>query len=255
MRRRLSALVASFGDVIGGLGDEVKRELGVEVPFTGFYNWDRFLERAELRDVLDFITVCARFFKNYSFPPGRGELFRTRWLTEVARIFREEEVQYSVDDRGGVHFLIDSEFERSRASTIAALSNARYANVNAEYSRVESALGMVPPNGKDAIRSTFTAAEGLFRLIFPQAPRLTGSEVSKHLQPMVQRVYANDRTALGSASKILSSFQAWVDAAHFYRHEAGTEDVAQPPIGLAILLVSQGAAAIRWLAELDCLES
>ena len=50
---------------------------------------------------------------------------------------------------------------------------------------------------------------------------------------------------------MLASLKDWVDAAHFYRHEPGTEEVAQPPLPLAVYLVSIGASHLRWLAELD----
>jgi len=43
----------------------------------------------------------------------------------------------------------------------------------------------------------------------------------------------------------------WIEAAHFYRHEPGMEEPAQPPLELAIELVSVGAAFIRRLAGLD----
>jgi hypothetical protein len=49
----------------------------------------------------------------------------------------------------------------------------------------------------------------------------------------------------------VDAFRDWVDAAHFYRHEAGREAVAQPPLSLAILLISAGASFLRWLAEFD----
>ena len=46
----------------------------------------------------------------------------------------------------------------------------------------------------------------------------------------------------------------WVDAAHFFRQEQGMADeVAQPPLGLAVHIFSTGAAHLRWLAELDAL--
>jgi hypothetical protein len=60
---------------------------------------------------------------------------------------------------------------------------------------------------------------------------------------------------LGSASKLAASVGEWVDACHFYRHEAGNEDVVQPPLTLAVNLVSVGASYIRWLAEVDAFRS
>jgi hypothetical protein len=51
---------------------------------------------------------------------------------------------------------------------------------------------------------------------------------------------------------MLQSLRGWIDAAHGYRHEEGKPDtVAQPPLTLAVYLVSTGAAHLPWLAELD----
>jgi hypothetical protein len=50
---------------------------------------------------------------------------------------------------------------------------------------------------------------------------------------------------------MLNSLKDWVDAAHFYRHEQGAEEVTRPPLRLAVYIVSSGASHVRWLAELD----
>ena len=68
---------------------------------------------------------------------------------------------------------------------------------------------------------------------------------------MVQRLYANDPPALTSASKMVASFSEWVDGAHPYKHEHGSEEVAQPPLELAVHLLSLGITNVRWIAELD----
>lgn len=87
--------------------------------------------------------------------------------------------------------------------------------------------------------------------MFPSAPRLTASETEKLLGPHLQRTYSTDPIALGAASKLLASFKDWIDSAHFYRHEPGNEEIAQPPLSLAINVISLGASYIRWLAEFD----
>jgi hypothetical protein len=50
---------------------------------------------------------------------------------------------------------------------------------------------------------------------------------------------------------MLNAFKEWIDTAHFYRHEPGKEDVAQPPLTLAVYVCGVGASHLRWLAELD----
>jgi hypothetical protein len=68
---------------------------------------------------------------------------------------------------------------------------------------------------------------------------------------VLQRLYANDSVALRASIKVLSSFKGWIDAAHFYRHAPGHEKPKPPPLALAVVMVSEGALFIRWLAELD----
>jgi hypothetical protein len=173
-----------------------------------------------------------------------------RWLENVRRIFAEENLHYSFDDAGGGHFSYDKEFNFSVAAAIAALGLPRYENARQEFDDGRAKLAQVPPDGKGGIRSTFTAAEGIFKLMFPSAPRLTAKE-AEQLKPILQKVYAGDTPALGASKKMLESLKEWVDAAHFYRHEAGSESIAQPPLNLAVHLVSVGAANVRWLIELD----
>jgi hypothetical protein len=249
MRRRIGALIEEFNDETKHwLGEKIKREHGVEMEqyISGqgsrytHYDWITFLVAAELRDVLDLVSTAVTVI----------EVDRERWISEVRRIFAEEHVRYRVNDEGGVRFAVDESFEQSTVATISALGGARYQTTLATFETALAALVAVPPRGKDAIRGVFSAAEGLFRLIFTRAPRLGGDEITTHLQPVVERRFA-DPAARGAALKSLRSFRAWVEAAHFYRHEPNHAEPNEPPLQLAVLLVSAGADWIRWLAELD----
>jgi hypothetical protein len=247
MRRRLAATIKSDRFNPLSLRDFpalVPQKLGVEVqmiPPYGAPDWVAFCRDCELKDLLDFVTLAYGYF---------GSSTATRWCQEVRRIFEEENVHYTVDDRGGVHFKIDAEFEHNRAATIACLQDARYRNALNEFEGAMAALAKAPPDGKLAIRATFGAAEGLFRLMFPNSPRLTAQEAQR-LEPLIQGLHAADGVARGARSKLLNSFKDWIDAAHFYRHEAGHEEPIQPPLTLAVQMVSVGASFIRWLGELD----
>ncbi len=112
-------------------------------------------------------------------------------------------------------------------------------------------MDSTPPDGKAGIRAMFFSAEGLFRLMNPNSPQLNSAEVIKRLKPQVDALYADQKPAIHVAQKQISAFKEWIDGAHFYRHEPGTEEPAQPPIDLAIYMISQGAAYIRWLIQLD----
>lgn len=247
MRRRYSALVRDTHG-LGDLDREVEKELGISVGLQG---WHKFFERCELSDLLDSVTIAYRLLSRGARSERYSLVKPNEWLISVQRIFAEENIHYTVDNRGGVHFTFDREFDENRASAIAALNSPRYANVLAEFEQVDVRLTEVPPNGKGAIRAIFSAAEGLFRLMFPDAPRLGAKEIEKYLMPPLQQALADDVTASGATSKVLQSFKDWVDAAHFYRHEPGKEEIAQPPLPLAINIVSVGASYVRWLGEVD----
>jgi hypothetical protein len=250
MRRRLAALVEELPDLKDNLAPVVPRELGVDVPWGP--NWKEFFRECNLKDVLDAITIAHRLLLSKRASGTRQPSAPDRWLREVQRIFREENVHYDVDDQGGVHFYLDEEFARNRAATIAALQSARYANVLHSFEGGLVALSQVPPDGKGAVRATFAAVEGLFRLMFPKAPRLGATE-SEVIRPRLQAAHAGDNVAQSASGKLLTSFKEWIDAAHLYRHEQGKEEVAQPPLTLAVYLTSMGASHLRWLAELDAL--
>jgi len=254
MRARLGALLFSLGHSVGSLPDSVYRELGLRVPTSGGYRWDEFVSRASLRDVLDLVTLTFKATIHYDNSTSSTTSYRGKgkvWRDEVRRIFREENVRYRVDDRCGVHFAIDDEFERNSGASIKALDGPQYSATQANFNDALKALSATPPATKEAIRSVFSANEGLFRLMFAKAPRLGSAEVDQHLLPFVQKALAGDTTTVLATSKLLRSFKEWIDAAHFYRHEAGQIEPTAPPLEIAVLIVSAGAGWVRWLAELD----
>jgi hypothetical protein len=253
MRRRIAALIRTFPRDLEGLGEAVEAEQGIDVPYIGMggRNWEQFLNKCDLRDVLDLVTVAHRHLLAKQRIGVHEMNAPRRWLGQVERIFVEENVHYHVDPQGGVHFRFDEQFARDREAAVAALRTARYENALDAFERGMAAMAEVPPDGKGAVRSVFAAVECVFRLISPRTPRLGASELDA-LSPHLQRLYGQD-TAGRSGAKMLGSLRDWVDAAHFYRHEEGAEQVAQPPLTLALYIVSTGASHLRWLAELDAL--
>jgi hypothetical protein len=226
------------------VSDKIESELGVPVGIRYAEAWPIFFGKCLIRDLLDSITIVHRYLtpQNSASP--------ARWLPGIRRIFEEEHMAYAVDANGVVHPLVDAEFQRNRVSTVAGLQALRYANSLQTFERVSDELASTPPNGKEAWRAVFTAIEGLFRLMFP-TPQLNASSIDTHLAPLVQRLYANDPIGLRATNKMLASFKDWTDASHFYRHEPGSEEPAQPPIDLAVLAISEGTSLLRWLVALD----
>ncbi len=153
-----------------------------------------------------------------------------------------------------MHYNPDEAFERVRVSAVGALQVKRYGNAAAELERAYKALDERPmKNGKGAVRSVFEAAEITFRLLIgdSKCQRLGTDEIGTFLAPMLARHYAADEPAKHSASLLAKSFKEWVASAQFHRHGQPVEDPYQPPPEIALALVSQGTAFLRWLAELD----
>jgi hypothetical protein len=150
--------------------------------------------------------------------------------------------------------VVDAEFEANRQATIAALSGPRYDNVRDGVERAQAAFSEIPPDGKGAIRNTFAAAKGLFKLLLPSQNKLNGAG-ARSLTALVESAYQGDDAAAAAAAEIVASFSEWADAAHHYRHEQGSEKIIQPPPELAVNLVSLGNSFVRWLAELDATSS
>jgi hypothetical protein len=248
MRVRLAATVQdiSYGQR-SELPEFITRRIGVRFPQRGGYpSWEVFFTEGDLRDVLDAITVIYDFAREKQLLTLRRE-----WLPDVRRIFQEERVRYRVDNNGVVHFAVDEEFERTRQGTLAGLSAPRYSAARGAFEHAYEVLAEQPPNGKLALRGVFEALEITFKLFFPRAQRLGGSELRQFLKPEIDRRYARDAAALRSAQKLHNSLVEWVDGIHFYRHGQGVEEPTQPPLDVAILGVSTGAAFLRWLLEFD----
>jgi hypothetical protein len=240
MRERLLAVAQNrFGD---GLLTTVREEIGFAV-----YSLHNLFRDGSEEDVLSAITAIRNHCKRM-WPQQR---YAADWVETARGIFEQEHASYLITDLGEVRYRHDREFSRNAAATISVLSASRCANALELFESGQHKISQTPPDGKGAIRDTFFAAENIFRLLFPDEPRLVADAARNRLQPLLQKQYGDDRAALGASSKQLSSFMNWIDAAHFYRHEPGTEEPAQPPVELAVELVSVGAAFIRLLAGLN----
>jgi hypothetical protein len=249
MRRRLSELLKKSG-VKSDLIEYLRGELGIEQAIYTYTDLYELPKKISVADVLDLITLVGRHFRIADASGAAAG----RWRDEAQRILQEENLHYRLDEQAGVHFSYDQQFNDSVAA-IAALQGARYRAVLAEFEKGMDALAETPPDGKLAIRQTFGAVESLFRLMFPRAARMSVTDIRQHLEPHLQRAYASNAVSKSAASKMHNSFKEWVDGAHFYRHEAGHEEPVQPPLDLTVLIVSQGASFLRWLADLDAASS
>lgn len=248
--RLLNSAKAAIGidewDMASAISTEMGIDIGTPKDVRDFYL------RGDLTDVLDSITILWRVAVDRDIKPHRGSspIF-SHWVRVVRRIFKEENVGYSIDDEGGVHYLVDETFEQSKRATIRGLAAQRYGAVRYEFEAAYKALDIMPPDTKAAVRSTFESLETLFKLLLPRCQRLGTDEIKKQLKPLVEGIYPDGTPHRRAATLLITSFEKWVSAAHFYRHAQGVEEPAPPPMDLCILMMSQGAGWLRWLIEID----
>lgn len=248
MRVRVCALIRRM-DVFN-IGGYLEENIGIDIPHVReIYDWsvdyNSLISSCALRDFLDIITLVAAYMRR----SGRTH-HATNFIDGIETIFREESARYTIDEEGGVHPYVDSEFVHSRVSTVGVLSGPRYEAVLDCFEAAYSALDGDKMDGEEAIWRMFKSMEILFKLMFP-AYNMAYREVSKHLPPLIQEVYGADRIAMTIADNQISSFYKWMEGAHYARHGQPKESVIQPPMGLVVLTLSNGAAFLRWLVELD----
>lgn len=228
----------------------IQQEIGV--PFrtskggTGYESWQLFFDKISFTELLDAITVIIspRYNKNYS----AEKLLNFR--NEVRRIFHEENIAFTLDDQGGVHPLIDTAFTQATNAAIDGLVGPRYEATLHSVEEIEKHLLPDLPNYVGAIRSVFGACENIFKLMYGGS-RLDSKSAFTKISSAQQRLYEGHPTMLASSAKLLNGFREWIDAAHFYRHEEGRTERGQPESEIAILLISEGLAYVRWLAAID----
>lgn len=231
------------------IGKLIERELGIDVVGHGigggYLNNDALFMKSQLSDLLDAITLIFRAFGNNS-ASNRAEKF----LAEVRRIFAETGMAFRIDDKGGVHPLIDEAFEANRALAVRGLAGPQFVAARSAIESIDDALAENPQNFLKAVRNTFDAVENIFKQSFKGVTHLSKSVIDSHLRGLNSKpnvVPADDKL---SFEKQITAFTNWVDSVHVYRHASGKPDPAPPSEDHAILLISSGVAYARWLAAI-----
>lgn len=240
--RRSSSYVADHSKIQDLVEEEIGRQFRTAIDGRMFASWVRFLRKIPINKVLDTITIAYKKMAE----SGRQDDF----ISQVNRIFREENIAYEVDQEGGVHPVIDGAYAATKQAAIVGMSEARYALSLARINEVDAALMSSPPDHIRAIRAVFGANENLFKLMYG-TDRLDIRSANEKIGRQLQTIYADHPTMQRSSAKILKSFGGWIDAAHHYRHEEGAEEPSQPDEDLAIVLISEGMSFIRWLVGID----
>ena len=190
--RSLIQSLNAFGSDYSNLAQRAERELAIASPYTKGGPWRDFLAVWDLKDVLDLVTIAHALLvekartTSYSHYGYQAK----EWLEGVRRIFLEENVHYTVDAAGGVHFQFDEQFAQDRAATIASLQGHRFANARHAFEGAMEAFSKAPPDGKGGVRGVFLAAENVFKLVTSK-DRL-GAKEADDLGPGIDKLYAAD---------------------------------------------------------------
>lgn len=266
LRNRLDAyLQVSHYAEYAKLASYLRQEGGLIIsPFysdkfnSTYYNFSQFFTESRIEYVLSAITLVSRYFKandrqlvtkadksiGYIFPKA------TAWRDFVNRALREENVGYAADSECGIHFFIDEEFERNRASALACLANPRHAAVRAAFEQSHAYLDSSPPDTKAAARSSFESLEILARLVDPESKNLNRWMVENKIKPLILRAAIN-ATESTMLDKAMDGLAQLVDGLHSFRHGQGTSDPVAPSLATAVYVVACTAAALRLLAPVD----
>lgn len=87
---------------------DIHTELRISIPYIGGdLAFEQFLSTANLHDLFDVITLATCFLQR-TFKATDADA----WVEFVGRVFREENLGYRVDPKGGVHYKVDDEYDR-----------------------------------------------------------------------------------------------------------------------------------------------
>lgn len=246
-----------------GISHYLKEEGGIMIPVIhgpekAHYKFQVLFVDAPIERVLNAITLIWRYLATHrrtTTHKGDGsKVVQTTqadaWLAFVRRAFHEEQMAYTVDKQGGVHFVVDEEFERNRISALQCLGNARYSGVRAAFEAAHSYLDVHPADTKASVRSAFEALEILARLIDPASKNLNKWMVQNKLMPLAQ-VLAQDDIEKVAIEHLFEGVACLVDGLHNYRHGQCTELPVAPSLSMAVYVLSSVAASLRWLVLID----
>ena len=244
-RKCLATYLAALGPGRTHLGDELQMlrlKLGIDIGASGGVSLAELFLNAELRDVLDSITLL------HSRDRPEAHVFGTRWLALVAEVFAEEHMAYRLDDRGGVHPFVDAEFQANQTAALEALSQTRFGEARTDF---ETAFRHLRSGeGKSAIRSMFPAVEVAAKVLFPGAlSRLMPNDLDKLIKPRIQARYIGNEPAIDAALQLLGGFRQWIIASQPYRHGQEVQEPVEPPHDFLVAHLSTGAAFLRWMIE------
>lgn len=254
LRVRIAALFQRRFANVSLARDVLEIRLGANIDHVqGSYDIAKFLRICPLRDFYDFVTVYRQALEE-EFKRTRytsDQILARTWTMECQTAFVEENVAFRVDNAGVVRPLVDTEFDRNLSTLLAGLSDRRLAAVRLEVETSISELERPQPATKAAIRSMFEALEIYSKIVVTSynVQKLDASVVEHHILPIIQGKPGMFKPSQDVAHHLAMSLIDWIKGAHLYRHGQNTTEPAPPPLDLAVVYVSMGAAYLRWIVE------
>jgi hypothetical protein len=170
------------------------------------------------------------------------------WLSEVSRIFKEQNLAYRFDNDAVAHPYVDEEFESNRQSALEALRHPIFGEARTDFEA--SYRHLRGREYKQAIRMLFPAVEVAAKVLFPGAfSRLMPNEVDKHLKPRLEQRYVGNEPAMNAGCLLLEGLKSWIRATQPYRHGREQREPAEPPEDFVIAHLSAGASYLRWMID------
>ncbi|MBW8327764.1 MAG: hypothetical protein K0M48_00935 [Thiobacillus sp.] len=248
-RNRLYAyLQTNCNNELARIAAHIKQEGGLIIRYGYYaYEFTEFFTEERIEHVLDAITLIWKYF-DLTYTGNRR--VAGGWYAFVSRALREENMSYRLDDRCGVHYFVDEEFERNRVSALSCLSAARYAGIKTAFEAAHGYLDAQPADTKASVRSAFEALEILARLMDPASKNLNKWMVENKLKPLAL-AGAAEATEQVTVSKLFDGLAQAVDGLQNYRHGQPTEEPVAPSMTMAVYALSTIAAALRWLVAVD----
>ncbi|MEX3957344.1 hypothetical protein [Trinickia sp. EG282A] len=249
-RERLANyMYARFHDDRVALSEYLAVETGYVSRFA-WQNWRAALCDISVGRVLSVVTLIWRFFTHRGTRDLTYAAKARSWKDFVERAMREENVSYRLDERCGVHYLVDAEFEHNRSTMIRALGDVKYAAVRAVFEQAHSYLEPAALDTKSAVRLIFEALEILAKQMVT-TKNLNKYCAQKLLKDVALKVIDSDQIADQVITATFISFGEWIDGLHLYRHGQDTAAPIAPPIDLAVHILSAGTAYLRLLLDID----
>jgi len=247
-RNRLSAYYGEhLMDHRADIAKRIHQETGVKIPWSHGYDISGFIEKGELRDVLDSITLIYKAVRTLG---GYSATDAEQWKNFVTRVLREENLGYQLDSQCGVHYFVDEEFERNRSATLRAFDDPKLSGVRDAYDAAYRHMDSDPPDTKAAVRSMFESLEILVRQMVP-AKNLYKKLVETTLKQKCLQLYASEPTAAQVVSELFDGFADWVNALHNYRHGQPSQQPVTPTEEVAVYVLSSGSGFLRWLIGIN----